>query len=912
MAKPLPTLFIWVINMPRTKIINPNSEVRNPRPSRFRSASALILAIVLTSLLAIVGVVFLLSSRVDSIATSAITDNKDLDLAVDTAIAHVSEALSLDVPYTDINGVVREEYYDYPDNLNRWLASLEPNVSGLWPHITDLKNQLGALAYNLSPAIISDYQSPAAVGDSNTTNGRYAADADGDGVSDSAWVELPGVSSSKGKPIYAAIRVIDNSAMLNVNTGYRFDPCDPVRQNIDGSSQMQINLMALAARPPLSYYTIAEANELVWARANYGIGLTPGDFSAYAQNVLWQYGQPVGPYTPFDISDELEMRNRFVLNHVPTSSRLEDWGGEFRKAVESTPYDSVSEWFKSAYDTGVVDQNYAYRHVATTYNLDRIINPEGGKMFNINTADSANINAVMLEILSRTIGGDVNGISAQMTANLIDYRDMDDDVTVIYDDVNNGYFGFETPCVYLSEVAYSFVSYDANASAARSYALELFKPYWEDSYPSIDPNTNWQIRITPRLVGPVVTIPVIWSGSPRFHVIEFVDANTPDVFDVNFSDVSGPNDVNEPNNPRTTQNSPLLKFEGGEFIELQRRIPSIDNYLTVDWVWVPEYNDITGWLVVVDSNSTTEYVRSYQRDIGQAINPHKCIRGKPVIPGVGLWSADFGVFPAASIGGPNPWTSNPPEPYIAPYVIQAHPANAPFTNVGEIGRLFITSAYDINYVDTELRVRLNLQFPEFQPLFNYLTVIDPYEHGQLINETKIKGRININTAPWFVLAQLPWVSAKIGEPLDYRLAQTITAYRDKIISPTGVNFRARLGSPGFQNIGQLNLANDPNIPIAGIDYYARDANDLLTYPDLTSADGAISDFEERDVIFSRISDLVTVRSDVFTAYILVRVGRDGPQKRAIAILDRSGVSSTPAGYTGKVKIRAIHPVPDPR
>ena len=77
---------------------------------------------------------------------------------------------------------------------------------------------------------------------------------------------------------------------------------------------------------------------------------------------------------------------------------------------------------------------------------------------------------------------------------------------------------------------------------------------------------------------------------------------------------------------------------------------------------------------------------------------------------------------------------------------------------------------------------------------------------------------------------------------------------------------------------------------------------------LTPADGVADDFEERDVIFSRISNLVTVRSDVFTAYILVRIGPDGPQKRVIAILDRSNVYSS----DDKVRVVALHPVPDPR
>ena len=78
-------------------------------------------------------------------------------------------------------------------------------------------------------------------------------------------------------------------------------------------------------------------------------------------------------------------------------------------------------------------------------------------------------------------------------------------------------------------------------------------------------------------------------------------------------------------------------------------------------------------------------------------------------------------------------------------------------------------------------------------------------------------------------------------------------------------------------------------------------------PDLTD-DSAQDDFEERDLIFARISNLVTVRSDVFTAYILVRIGTDGPQKRVFAIFDRSNLKSS----SDKPRIIALHPVPDPR
>jgi len=212
-----------------------------------------------------------------------------------------------------------------------------------------------------------------------------------------------------------------------------------------------------------------------------------------------------------------------------------------------------------------------------------------------------------------------------------------------------------------------------------------------------------------------------------------------------------------------------------------------------------------------------------------------------------------------------------------------------FVTVGDIARV-LTVGPSTNIDDMigvriaseppEESIRLDLRNPAFANIFQYLTAIDPTIFGWSTNETRIKGRINVNTAPWFVMAQLPWMRPA--------LAQAIVAYRDA-------------SAGGFTGISEL-------VQVAGMDFYAVDPADLTTFPDLTPGDGAGQDFEERDVIFSRISNLITVRSDVFTAYMLVRIGVDGPQKRVIAILDRSNVYSS----DGKVRVVALHPVPDPR
>jgi len=810
----------------------------------FSLGSALILTVVLTSLLAIVGVLFLMVSRVDEMATSAISENKELDYAVDTVLAKISWELVLDVP-----GVAGQEYYDYPDANNTWLAVLDPfrsNSDYYWRQISDVFNTMDP---NLvwQAVDVPEYHDAGILGEGGI------ADADGDGVADSRWAIIPDLNSSKGKSVYAAIRIIDNGAMLNANTAYMFDPSDPNVTDIDGSSQMQINLLALAGRsgdPP----TLAEQMDLLRTRANAGIGADPLDLRKYEQDIIWRYGEPNAPYTPFDISDELELRYRFLLNHSDIDTRLELWGGQFRKDTLSTPVTSggapLDAWFQRACDDGNFDPNYAYRHIVTTYNMDRIINPAGSKIVNVNRTYDPNY----LEKLSNAIwlglsdaGVNDNALAAQIAVNIKDYVDEDSNVTAYY-----GYYGFESPCIYISELVYKSVTTGDPPTTYRSYALELYNPYSEDEITQSD---LWRLNID----GVAIDISS-WPQGKDFYVVQNQDVNAPIAIDA----------------IAFVQDSPSLVFDKNNKVELQRKNDGIPDYIVVDSIYVPD-------TFVPEPEEDGE--RSYQRDI----TLHKCIRR--------LWDPNT---TAPTLGSTNEYVY--PESSDPNKFIQAHPANRPFTNIGEIGMILRKSAYydgqnPIGSSDTEATARLDLANPLFQRIFNYLTVFDPENYGRLTSETRIKGRININTAPWFVVTQLPWMQPSV--------AQAITLYRDKTLVTSGPDYTNRPGQSGFKSIAEL-------IPIPQIAYYAVDpayaSVDLDRFPDLTPSDGAASDFEERDVIFTRISNLVTVRSDVFTAYILVRIGTDGPQKRVLAVLDRSQVTSP----GDKVKILALQSVPDPR
>jgi hypothetical protein len=864
--------------------------ITNHEP-RTKLGSALILTVVLTSLLAIIGAMFIMMMQVDRMATSAISENKELNLAVESVVAKISQELVLDVPSSDSNGVQLAEYYDYPGPADKWLASLEPYDKTLnkyyWQQISDVYDKFGS-SPDLNTVIIPDYQDLSKVGDSNNTT-SYLADADGDGVADSKWVKLNDITSDKGKPIYAAIRIVDNGGMLNVNTAYKFDP-NMRREDIDGSSQTQINLAALSERGK----TNGNLNTAAIKLQAWRCGTEPNDLSLYEKNVVWRYNEPNGRYTPFDISDELELHYRFLLNHTDIDTRLEEvWDNAFQspnlQVPVTLPIGNLQNWFyRAQHDVPGPNDIYSYRHIGTIYNMDRIINPRGKKMLNIN---DANVSAVNDTINNANLNiANPRVVAAQIAVNLVDFCDNDSNISTI--DVNGiKYYGFERPCVYISEMVYKSIDVSPGGPIGslpvlqESYAIELYKPYSIDKDPC-----NWRVLIGPTHGG-VIGAPMggtpynitQWLGNKQFYVMR-----------------NDPCGILPPIDPCAAVEDVNFTLTRGNIIGLQRCIDKPND------VWIDiESADVPDALIPEPRDQANN---SIQRDI----TLHKCIRR--------LWDSDS---KSPTLGTANNYKKNDS------IYIQAHPVDVDFNNVGDIGMVFRKSAYAIGPTDEEKDVRIDLADPCYQNLFQYLTVFDPAVYSwNDRNETRIKGRININTAPSFVLAQLPWVSQRRNEPTNYKLAQAIVAYRDKLKAPvdysglmgrknaTGINNIRE--EPGFESIGELDCVIGGSDNKYRIDYYDqhdsnKPANDLAGFPDLTTpnqttGDGAPDDFEERDVIFSRISNLVTVRSDVFTAYILVRIGSNGPQKRVMAILDRSNVHSG----DDKVRIIALYPVPDPR
>lgn len=963
--------------------------------NKFPVGSAFILAVVLTTLLAIVGAMFLMAARVNKMSTSAISENRELNLAVETIIAKISQELVLDTP-----GVADQEYYDYPGSKDRWLATLEPYKDGTdykWRQISDVTGYINrewkAAAQqdvDVEPSnrtYINEYPEIKVNSDGEFLNihgnvlpkGMWA-DADGDGIADSKWIELDDITSSRGKPIYAAIRIVDNGGMLNVNTGYKFDSDETDSERIDGSSQLQINLMALADRQggPASP---TDETKLLEARANYdNDGIDAQDLDEYAKNVVWQYYRPKGKYTPFDISDELELRNRFLLNIEDIDARIEDanklWASSFTGShYLHTPVDGsgikLSDWFdKAQFDESQNnDKDYSYRHIATTYNMDRIIDPNGDdgdvrKMININNEETDV--KVLYETLVKSIDTNIDNDDqikkryAQLAANLADFADDNAEVTVFEPDdphdppdipSETRYYGFEAQ-PFITEVG---MIVDTYPESGRNYfAVELYNPFKERIHledfellvvdsdgETVDP--EWSIKFSND----------DWIEAKGCFVI----VNTLGRFNIHTSDV---------------KQDPKLRFFG-HWIKAERSRPPVDHRrghdIDIDIEKPPAY---IGWTknttlllkrkllngdeIYVDKQvvnrtlggGTSGRGRYFERDVRdwhivyQTLEKDTSETGRSRVT-LGIRND---IDPDEFRDRDHDFSFYLPNPIEPPYPTEETQTRTKLITLGDVPQILTIGPDESrdNTIGEQLRqtsksdedkIRVDLQNPYHRNIFQYLTVFDPADHGYGNKATRVKGRININTAPWYVIAQLPWVSYDEDNPKtpDYGLAQAVVAYRDKLESPVDYE-QGRINAirdlidlsseqqdvfreeAGFASIGELNFVVAGNDENYRMDYYtlgSEKGHDLDGFPDLTKdgqnkGDGIVDDFEERDVIFSRISNLVTVRSDVFTAYILVRIGSDGPQKRAVAILDRSGVNSA----DDKVKIVALHYVPDPR
>ncbi len=189
--------------------------------------------------------------------------------------------------------------------------------------------------------------------------------------------------------------------------------------------------------------------------------------------------------------------------------------------------------------------------------------------------------------------------------------------------------------------------------------------------------------------------------------------------------------------------------------------------------------------------------------------------------------------------------------------------------------------------------------------------------GQTEDTAPVHGLININTAPWKVLASLPLVltggagaNADLVDPIKTaQLAQAIVYFRD--IDDGSLGGAPKHPHGPFTTLYELNLVPGFRTAMGTLNpngtSFLNSDGDLSPYAAVlaqrgfaagSATDNVPNNFEQQNMAVVRISNLITTRSDSFTVYIIVQgfrnVGTAAPklvvQRRAAFIADRSSVT----------------------
>jgi hypothetical protein len=189
------------------------------------------------------------------------------------------------------------------------------------------------------------------------------------------------------------------------------------------------------------------------------------------------------------------------------------------------------------------------------------------------------------------------------------------------------------------------------------------------------------------------------------------------------------------------------------------------------------------------------------------------------------------------------------------------------------------------------------------------TITNDVTPGTSEDQAGVEGLININTAPWPVLASVAWVpvgthlshynlvndSLSGGQTADDNtaIAQAIVAYRLKYGPFKSIEDLLKVPAVSTEMQQFLQTA-----PACGQGLFSPSGIGTTANPAFTS--GVRFDFSERYLLINRVSNIVTTHSDNYTCYVLLQGWRNvdtsnptlAVQRRAAFLVDRTNVNAS--------------------
>ena len=372
-------------------------------PARHRG-SALILVTVSLVLMAMLGTTYIQLARIDRFSSSQLSDSGHTDVIINSVIAHIQSALSDDLvdgqgrmfnPRTpsdstdpsDPDAGGGDEAFDYPFTRDSnditpvaarwqvqlyngdvqvaaggefddtWLASTLPDFptptlsSHIWPHITNLN---GIFLRNVGNTNFSmptqDVVTKSGINNTDTDirlDSALLVDADGDGIGDSRWTWAP--IRKMGDVVYVmAVRIIDNSSMINANTALALSSSTGVYDTTSAgtnaprwTSPSELDFARFVrgyttlspSLPNAGYFVSQDLPRLLGHRVDTTVMPTPWGNGAKDRHHYWLNGPAMYGdfqagagfnYKSLRIADELALRHRNGLKNPNSYASIED------------------------------------------------------------------------------------------------------------------------------------------------------------------------------------------------------------------------------------------------------------------------------------------------------------------------------------------------------------------------------------------------------------------------------------------------------------------------------------------------------------------------------------------------------------------------------------------------------------
>ena len=824
-------------------------------------------------LLAMVGTTFIIVAHMDRREAYSIATSAPMKRVAGGFLQQIRIKLADDL-YINGSNVIYGDATNYKqqgdcphEDYDKHLASFAPvSLGGVltWRHISN-HNDIGVFVDVLAndPLLVDT--------DGYRNDGTNAGDA---------ILFNSGVGNRSGGEYWVAVRIVDASSLMNVNSAYS--------STIDAAAAagvvMPVTNIALDALVGTS------VRDSVHDARN---GSTTDNIATYNTNYVRRPLNPVvNIYRPFDVSDMTALLWGGTVPNTASGRLWEALGAQFNAAKPYLTVHSASRDYVRQVPGGVNDPLPNNRRV------------------DLNNAGFVDLSKAFYNAIPMNVPGFPAGapgrrtVAAQLAANVIDYRDGDDTPyrPTILEMAAAGLapgttlFGVERQ-PFITE-AWLRMEWDAAVppgSVKQWSAIELFNPYKTAislvGYKlkvGAGAANNFQNLPPGNMLPAGGRIVIVSSAAEIRAVTKYQDTNL---------------DLRE--------TCTIFRTASGGALVPVGSVESAKIGLTVPTAFTPEavYARIRRDDAVARAKySVAVYsTQPYTYRIGDG--------GCPDETSTNLGRSNSGVDLGAAVA---------PTPVFV--------RNGKLINLGEVSRIFyvgpksdgtpldeVLASLSPGHVSNGRLYMLgalqaggwgNPNIPNIPPicmLGDYMGALtpDPANTGRI---DTVYGRININTAPWPVIRYLPGISAMAQRD---RIAKDIVAYRDLLDNTAagGTDYSAagaRAAASGIANLrpdAGFACPGEIGIPLARIVTPMPNNTYNTSAPNCYKVaggsddglDGITDDLSKRDIYYAWLSNQITVRSDVYIAYIRVQIGSDpattGAVRKYVAVIDRSNCAS---------------------